>query len=104
MLHRQNLQLFLQMADGVDDETWLHHLSSGDYSGWFRAGIRDDELAVAASAVEKSVLFRQRELQPNMETGRRSLHCAGVMTLLPSRERCRLGFKTCAHSSPELSS
>ncbi len=25
-LRAQNLTLFMQMADGVDDETWLHHL------------------------------------------------------------------------------
>ena len=35
-LRAQNLMLFLQLADGVDDETWLHHLRQGDYSGWFR--------------------------------------------------------------------
>jgi HAD superfamily hydrolase (TIGR01484 family) len=52
-LRAQNLQLFLQIADGIDDATWLHHLSRGDYSHWFRTGIRDDELAAAAARVEK---------------------------------------------------
>ena len=30
-LRAQNLQIFLQMADGVDDETWIWHLRNGDY-------------------------------------------------------------------------
>lgn len=53
-LRAQNLQIFLQLAEGIDDETWLHHLSQGDYSGWFRNGIKDKELAEAASEVERS--------------------------------------------------
>jgi len=31
-LRAQNLTIFMQMADGVDDETWLHHLQANDYS------------------------------------------------------------------------
>jgi hypothetical protein len=31
-LRAQNLMLFLQMADGVDDITFEHHLRRGDYS------------------------------------------------------------------------
>ena len=27
-LRAQNLTIFLQMADGVDDQTWRHHLES----------------------------------------------------------------------------
>ena len=33
-LRVQNLSLFLQIAAGVDDRTWLHHLRAGDYSAW----------------------------------------------------------------------
>jgi HAD superfamily hydrolase (TIGR01484 family) len=51
-LRAQNLVLFLQMADGVDDETWAYHLAQGDYSRWFREQIKDDDLAAAAEAVE----------------------------------------------------
>jgi hypothetical protein len=51
-LRAQNLNLFLQLADGVDDATWLHHLRRGDYSRWFRDVIRDEDLAVEASRVE----------------------------------------------------
>jgi energy-coupling factor transporter ATP-binding protein EcfA2 len=52
-LRAQNLATFSQIADGVDDETWLHHLRRGDYSGWFRESIGDDALASAASVVEQ---------------------------------------------------
>jgi HAD superfamily hydrolase (TIGR01484 family) len=51
-LRAHNLLIFLQMAEGVDDATWLHHLHAGDYSRWFRDTIRDDGLAEAAAAVE----------------------------------------------------
>lgn len=52
-LRAQNLVLFSQMADGVDDETWMHHLRRGDYSRWFRQDIKDEELAAEAEAVER---------------------------------------------------
>jgi hypothetical protein len=39
-LRAQNLVLFNQMAEGVDDETWLYHLRRGDHSRWFREASR----------------------------------------------------------------
>ena len=51
-LKAQNLVVFLQLAEGVDDETWRYHLERGDYSRWFREGIKDDELGADAEAVE----------------------------------------------------
>ncbi len=51
-LRAQNLILFLQLADGVDDETWMHHLRQGDYSHWFREAIKDRDLAAEARRVE----------------------------------------------------
>jgi hypothetical protein len=51
-LRAQNLGLFMQLADGIDDDSWLHHLKQGDYSRWFREHIKDDELASEAAAVE----------------------------------------------------
>jgi hypothetical protein len=51
-LRAQNLILFLQMAEGVDDATWMHHLRRGDYSRWFRDAIKDDTLAAEAERVE----------------------------------------------------
>jgi hypothetical protein len=52
-LRAQNLNVFLQLADGVDDETWMHHLKRGDYTKWFRDIIKDEELAKEAAAVEE---------------------------------------------------
>jgi hypothetical protein len=47
-LGAQNLRLFMQLGEGVDDETWLHHLRQGDYARWFRDIIKDDALAEVA--------------------------------------------------------
>lgn len=49
----QNLVIFLQMAEGVDDETWRHHLRRHDYSHWFRTAIKDPDLADAAERIER---------------------------------------------------
>jgi len=51
-LRAHNLVLFLELAEGVDEETWLFHLRRGDYSTWFRDVIGDAELADATQAVE----------------------------------------------------
>lgn len=50
-LRAQNLILFLQLAEGVDDATWLHHLHNSDYARWFRDMIKDEALADMAVAV-----------------------------------------------------
>lgn len=52
-LRAQNFELFLHLADGVDDETWLHHLEAGDYSAWIRHSIKDDALAEEVDAIER---------------------------------------------------
>jgi hypothetical protein len=51
-LRAQNLMIFLQIADGIDDATWGHHLRAGDYSAWFRNVIKDDEMAQEAAEIE----------------------------------------------------
>ncbi|HEX7216988.1 MAG TPA: phosphoglycolate phosphatase, partial [Methylomirabilota bacterium] len=51
-LRAQNLGLFVQIAEGVDDETWLHHLRRGDYSRWFRDAIKNEDLAGEAATIE----------------------------------------------------
>jgi len=51
-LRAQNLMTFLQLADGVDDDTWNHHLKQGDYSRWFRQLLKDDDLARQTALVE----------------------------------------------------
>lgn len=52
-LRAQNLMLFLQIADGIDDATWDYHLRQGDYARWFRDCIKDDGLAAEADRVAK---------------------------------------------------
>jgi HAD superfamily hydrolase (TIGR01484 family) len=51
-LRAQNLIVFLQLADGVDDETWEYHRRRGDYSRWIAQGIKDDALTREARRVE----------------------------------------------------
>jgi hydroxymethylpyrimidine pyrophosphatase-like HAD family hydrolase len=53
-LRAQNLTVFLQMAEGVDDATWVHHLRNGDYSAWIRRAIKDDALASEIMDIERS--------------------------------------------------
>jgi hypothetical protein len=45
--------LFLQIAEGVDDRTWEHHLRACHYSGWFRDVIKDAEFAQTAAEIEE---------------------------------------------------
>jgi hypothetical protein len=52
-LRAQNLALFLQIAEGIDDRTWLHHLRAGDYSQWLRHKVKDNELAEDVESTEK---------------------------------------------------
>ncbi len=52
-LRAQNLMVFLQLAEGVDEATWTYHLRRGDYSRWFEQAIKDPEMAQEASAVEE---------------------------------------------------
>lgn len=58
-LKAQNLAVFSQIADGIDEETWLFHLRRGDYSYWFRASVKDNYLANQAERIE-----RRQDLQP----------------------------------------
>jgi HAD superfamily hydrolase (TIGR01484 family) len=53
-LRAYNLATFMQLAAGVDDETWFYHLKRGDYTAWFRDVIKDGALAAEAQAVESN--------------------------------------------------
>ncbi|MDR2877364.1 MAG: HAD family hydrolase [Chromatiales bacterium] len=55
-LRAQNLTLFLQIAEGVDADTWLHHLRQGDYSRWIRTAIKDEILADQIQTIEQAGL------------------------------------------------
>jgi hypothetical protein len=53
-LRAHNLILFMDLADGVDDDTWEFHLRKGEISQWLRQGIKDDQLAAQVAAVERN--------------------------------------------------
>lgn len=53
-LKAQNLTSFMQLGDGVDDSTWMYHLSAGDYARWVRDCVKDDELADEIERVEQT--------------------------------------------------
>jgi len=52
-LKANNLMIFIQMAEGVDDDTWMYHFGKKEYSNWFRSAIHDEELADAAEKIEE---------------------------------------------------
>jgi hypothetical protein len=60
-LRLQNLELFLQIADGVDDETWRYHLARHDVSQWFQRAIKDEALAAEASEIEAQTDLAPRD-------------------------------------------
>lgn len=55
-LRAHNLVLFVELAAGVDDDTWLFHLRNGDYARWFEAEIGDRDLADEARRVASEEL------------------------------------------------
>ncbi len=60
-LRAQNLYLFLQTAEGVDDGTWLYHLQKGDYSRWMEVAIKDQLLAGAVRRIEEDSSLSAQE-------------------------------------------
>jgi 3-deoxy-D-manno-octulosonate 8-phosphate phosphatase KdsC-like HAD superfamily phosphatase len=51
-LRAANLTRFVELAEGVDEPTWAHHLERGEYSAWVREMIKDPELATQVAALE----------------------------------------------------
>jgi len=60
-LRANNLALFLQMADGVDDATWTHHLLQHDYSRWLRDSIKNDGLSSSVFDIETNRALGARD-------------------------------------------
>ncbi len=58
-LRAQNLTIFSQIAEGIDEQTWLFHLYRSDYSRWFRDAVKDPYLADQAARIEQ-----RRNLHP----------------------------------------
>ena len=52
-LRAHNLLLFMQLGEGVDQATWIHHLRSQDYSTWIKQVIKDEALAQRVHDVEQ---------------------------------------------------
>ena len=67
-LRAQNLTMFLQLAGGVDDDTWNYHLARGDYSRWFREAIKDEELAQEASQLEHNDSLNAHETREQIKS------------------------------------
>lgn len=53
-LRAQNLSVFCQIAEGIDEETWMYHLRRGDYSRWLRQSVRDEILARETERIERN--------------------------------------------------
>jgi hypothetical protein len=60
-LRANNLALFLQIAEGVDDATWVHHLRGHDYSRWVKEAIKNDDLASSVHHIEDDSALDPKE-------------------------------------------
>jgi HAD superfamily hydrolase (TIGR01484 family) len=65
-LKAQNLNIFLQIAAGVDDETWLFHLHRREYSGWVLRALKDEELARDLRQVEENSSLSAAQSRQNI--------------------------------------
>jgi hypothetical protein len=54
-LRAQNLISFTDLADGVDEDTWLYHWKRGDVSDWLRNCVKDETLTDRVAALEHDV-------------------------------------------------
>jgi hydroxymethylpyrimidine pyrophosphatase-like HAD family hydrolase len=52
-LRAQNLAVFCQIAEGIDEPTWVFHLQRHDYSDWFRHAVKDHHLADEMERIER---------------------------------------------------
>jgi HAD superfamily hydrolase (TIGR01484 family) len=66
-LRAANLMSFLNIADGVDDDTWEFHRRAGDYSTWISTAIKDDELADQVAAAEQDGSLNAAQSRANIK-------------------------------------
>jgi hydroxymethylpyrimidine pyrophosphatase-like HAD family hydrolase/energy-coupling factor transporter ATP-binding protein EcfA2 len=59
-LRAQNMNMFAQLAEGVDSETWTYHLRNSDYSRWLRESVKDQ-----AIADEVGIIEQDKQLDPS---------------------------------------
>lgn len=78
-LRAQNLQTFVQLSQGIDDDTWLHHLRRGDYTNWFRTQLKDEALAKASAEIEKSANLTPAESRLRMRAAIQDRYSIGSM-------------------------
>lgn len=71
-LRAYNVHAFVEMARGVDLDTWRYHLGRGEISSWFRDAVKDPELARSIDAATAQA--------PTLEAGRDA-----ALTLIGSR-------------------
>ena len=108
-LRAQNLAMFLQIADGVDDETWQHHR---DATRLLELGARHDQDSALATEIAGIELAADKHAAPEPPAGprrdREGLHAAGVSSAQCLRvgrtiERTQplnvLPFRRCASKS-----
>jgi hypothetical protein len=60
-LRAQNMKMFVQLAEGVDEDTWVHHLRKGDYSKWLREAVKDATIAEEVAKIEKNTQLTPSE-------------------------------------------
>jgi hypothetical protein len=84
-LRAHNLLQFLEVAAGVDDDTWTYHFRRADYSRWFRDIIKDAELAAAAAAVERDRFMSRGDALAALRTAVESRYTLPADAPLPVR-------------------
>ena len=53
-LRTNNLNTFLQLPAGLDDDAWRYHLERGDYSNWLSSSIKDEGLGDVVKRIEEN--------------------------------------------------
>ena len=56
-LRANNLNTFLQLVAGIDDDTWRYHLERGDYSNWMSSSIKTHDLGQEVKRIEENRSF-----------------------------------------------
>ena len=60
-LRAQNMNIFTQLAEGVDEDTWSYHLKNGDYSRWLRISVKDEAAADEVAEIESNASLSPAE-------------------------------------------
>jgi len=60
-LRAQNMNFFAQVAEGIDDATWMFHLRKHDYSHWLRESVKDSDAANEVWEIEQNEQLSPKE-------------------------------------------